>query len=226
MMRILNLLCTFLFVVTSLTAHAAVVIQVDIDGLDDGVLTYSPNFSFGGDTTSASQSAASTAVGLTGGDSIFGGNGVVSPDTYVYSYTPGTDGNNYTPAAGTALNNDGDVSTGVLAGGTAVYNVYATWPFSSNVSGGLTSYTLTDGASNLFSVSVDQVNTGNEWVFLGAATLDQSKTYQLIQQAGANTFVSMRAAGVLFDAKAVPEPSGFLVAVLGGTILMVRRRRA
>lgn len=225
-MRILNLLCTFLFVVTSLTAHAAVVIQVDIDGLDDGVLTYSPNFSFGGDTTSASQSAASTAVGLTGGDSIFGGNGVVSPDTYVYSYTPGTDGNNYTPAAGTALNNDGDVSTGVLAGGTAVYNVYATWPFSSNVSGGLTSYTLTDGASNLFSVSVDQVNTGNEWVFLGAATLDQSKTYQLIQQAGANTFVSMRAAGVLFDAKAVPEPSGFLVAVLGGTILMVRRRRA
>ena len=225
-MRILNLLCTFLFVVTSLTAHAAVVIQVDIDGLDDGVLTYSPNFSFGGDTTSASQSAASTAVGLTGGDSIFGGNGVVSPDTYVYSYTPGTDGNNYTPAAGTALNNDGDVSTGVLAGGTAVYNVYATWPLSSNVSGGLTSYTLTDGASNLFSVSVDQVNTGNEWVFLGAATLDQSKTYQLIQQAGANTFVSMRAAGVLFDAKAVPEPSGFLVAVLGGTILMVRRRRA
>ena len=154
-MRILNLLCTFLFVVTSLTAHAAVVIQVDIDGLDDGVLTYSPNFSFGGDTTSASQSAASTAVGLTGGDSIFGGNGVVSLDTYVYSYTPGTDGNNYTPAAGTALNNDGDVCTGVLAGGTAVYNVYATWPLSSNVSGGLTSYTLTDGASNLFSVSVD-----------------------------------------------------------------------
>ena len=56
--------------------------------------------------------------------------------------------------------------------------------------------------------------------------LQNKKTYQLIQQAGANTFVSMRAAGVLFDAKAVPEPSGFLVAVLGGTILMVRRRRA
>lgn len=227
-MRILHLFLTVMFVTSALTAHAAVVIEIDIDGAVNGAVTYSPNFSFGGDTTSASASTATPAVGLTGGNSIFGGNGVALPDTYIYSYTPGTAGNNYTPAAGTALNNDGDVSTGVLAGGSGVYNVYAAWPTTSNVSGLLTTYTLKQGASSLQSVSVNQnqLGTGNEWFFLFSATLDQSKTYQLIQEAGSNTFVSMRAAGALFDATAVPEPSGLVVAVLGGAMLIVRRRRA
>ena len=45
--------------------HAAYLIEVDIDGLDDGNLLYSPDFAFGGDTTEAYQSVAATAVGLT-----------------------------------------------------------------------------------------------------------------------------------------------------------------
>ena len=46
------------------------------------------NFSFGGDTTSASTSVASQAAGLIGANSIFGGNGSAN-DVYVFSYTPG-----------------------------------------------------------------------------------------------------------------------------------------
>lgn len=226
-MRILNLFLSIMFIGTIATAHAAVVIEVDIDGKDDGVLTYSPHFSFGNDTTSATQSSPSTALGLTGGDSIYGGNGVNSPDTYIYTYTPGTVADNLTLAPGTALNNDGDFSSGITAGGTGDYNVYVTWPSSTNITGGVTSFTLTDGVSNLFSLSIDQNNKGNEWILLGSAMLDQSKTYQLIQQAGSNTFVSMRAAGVLFDATtAVPEPSGLLVAAVSSVFLVVRRRRA
>ena len=57
------------------TAQAGYIIEIDTDGADDGVLTYNADFSFGGDTTTASQSATATVFGATGGDSIFGGDG-------------------------------------------------------------------------------------------------------------------------------------------------------
>ena len=210
-------------------AFAQFVIEVDIDGQDDGVLTYSPNFGFGSDTTTASQSAASSAVGLTGGDSIYGGNATSGLDTYLFTYTPSVDGNNRDLAAGTELNDDGDVASGVEAGGSGAYNVYGTWPFTDNVSGGTTTFTLSDDQANvLFTTEIDQngggSGTGNEWVFLGSATLDADTTYTLSQVAGSNTFVSMRAAGVLFDAVAVPEPMG-IAAAAGFGLLALRRRR-
>ena len=208
-------------------AFAQFVIEVDTDGADDGVLTYSPNFGFGGDTTSASQSVPATAVGLTGGDSIFGGNGLNELDTYLYTYTPGVDGDNLGLAAGTELNDDGAVASGATAGTTGFYNVYATWPFTENVTGGATTFTLSDSSNTpLFTTTFSQNNLGDEWILLGGALLDENETYTLSQTAGSNTFVSMRAAGVLFDLAPVtiPEPTS-VAAVAGLSLLALRRRR-
>lgn len=206
-------------------ASAAYVLSIDTDGATGNGITFNPNFSFGGDTTSGSTSTAfSAAIGLPLGDSLFGGNGVNSPDTYVYSYTPGTDGDNVSLLAGTALNANGDQASGEVAGGSGLYNIYATYPASANVSGGLVTFNLVAGATTLFSVQIDQVTSGsnlgngNQWVFLGSAALDAATTYELQQIAGSNTFVSMRASGVLFDAQvsAVPEPSMAVVLGMAG----------
>lgn len=217
-------------------ASAAYLINIDTDGADDGVLTFHPNFGFGGDTTTASQSSPTTAVGTNGADSIFGGDGANSPDTYTATYTPSVDGDSI-DLGGTALNDDGDIGSPLAAGGSGVYDVYATWPTTNNVSGGLTTYRLSDGGGDLFSVAIDQ-NTvqgyvdptnnqtfaGGEWVYLGSAILDAGTTYTLYQESGSNTFVSMRSAGYLFDYFAVPEPTalGLLGAV--GLVAAVRRR--
>lgn len=220
--------------VGSVGVNAAYVIEIDTDGTDDGVLTLNPNFSYGGDTTAASQSSASPAVGMTGGDSIFGGNGTVDLDTYTYSYSPGIDGDNLPLASGTALNDDGDFSGGVTAGGTGLYNVFATWPISNNVSGGDTTFRLSGGGGTAFSVSLDQ-NTvqgfvdptndqtfsGGEWIFLGTANLNAAFSYTLTQTPSSNSFVSMRAAGVLFDP--IPEPATAALLGLGGLALLSRR---
>jgi hypothetical protein len=216
-------------------AHAAVVIGSDIDPVD-GPITLDANFSFGGDTTVASDSIPSAAVGTDGFGSLFGGNGT-AVDTYVYTYDVDVLADNLALAAGTALNDDGDASTGLAAGGTGTYNIYATWPITNTVSGGNTTYTLTDDmGSTLFSVSIDQ-NTingfvdpangqtfaGGEWVPLSSATLDATKTYTLTQESGAATFVSMRSAGILFEP--VPEPSSILLFAMCAVYGVCLRRR-
>lgn len=207
----------------SAVARAGFVIEIDTDGLDDGNLVFNPKFSFGGDTTSASQSVTTPAFGLTGGDSIFGGNGVAEPDTYLYRYTPGTDGDNLAIPNGTDLGG-GNLSLGLTAGGAALYNVYATWPISSNVSGGPTNFSLSDGVNTLFTVSLDQNGTGGSWVYLGTAALDPAKTYTLAQTASQNTFVSMRASGALFDvAGPIPEPASVGLLAAAGLIALRRR---
>lgn len=217
-------------------AHAAFLIEIDTDGLDDGVLTFNSNFAFGGDTNAASQSSPSTAVGLSGSDSIFGGDGS-NVDTYTATYTPAVDGDNAN-LGGVALNDEGNVGSPVVAGSSGVYDVYATWPVTRNTSGGPINFRLNDGSSDLFSVSLDQ-NTvqgfvdpddgltyaGGEWIYLGSAALDASTTYTLIQESTAATFVSMRASGYLFDA-AVPEPATATLAALAGLGLVALRRRS
>lgn len=217
-------------VLSAVAAQAAFIGEVDSDGLDDGVVTYSPNFAFGGDTTDAPASFASPAVGLSGGDSIFGGNGVNFPDTYLYTYTPAIDGDNAALAAGTPLNDDGDFASGSVAGAAGIYRVYATWPLINNtntVTGGVTKFVLTGGGSPHFAEAIDQ-NTingtfdpadgkfyaGGEWVLLGTALLDANTTYTLTQTSTSNTFISMRSAGVMFDyaGASVPEPSAIALA--------------
>jgi hypothetical protein len=202
-----------------------------------------PNISFGGDTTTASDSVASPAVGMTGGDSLFAGNGTNQPDTYVYRYTPSVDGDNLVLAAGTPLNDNGNIATGQTAGGSGLYTIYATWPRTTNVSGGATRYTLTDAGGTLFSVDINQntildnsigvvtpaLGGGGEWVPLGSVNLNAGTTYTLTQSVTvSNTFVSMRAAGILFEPgfAFVPEPStvGMAMLLAGCFSLFVRRR--
>ena len=212
------------------SANAAFIIDIDTDGADDGPITYNANFAFGGDTTTASTSAKSTAVGHNQADSIFGGDGSASPDTYLGLYTPALDGDNVN-LAGQALNTEGDIGGALAAGASGEYRVYATWPNTSNVSGGLTTFRLNDGVGDLFNVQLDQ-NTvqdeeldgaGHEWIFLGTATLDANTAYTLYQEAGTNSFVSMRASAYLFDA--VPEPATAGLMGLGSMLMLSRKRR-
>lgn len=177
------------------SAYGARVIEVDVDGRDDGVLTYSPYFSFGGDTTAANQSVKGAALGLSGGDSIYGGNG--SNDTYVFSYTPGAHADNLFLDPGTPLGN-GDYATGAAGGGPGRYAVYATWPTTSNVAGGLTNYQVVTAGSGA-SFAVDQNSVGNVWVKLGEVDYT-SGPITVTQTPTSNTLsVTMRAAGVLFE---------------------------
>lgn len=199
----------------SAAAQAAFILEIDTDGADDGVITFNPGFSFGGDTTTASQSVTSTAFGTSGGDSIFGGDGSSLPDTYVYSYTPSSDPDNLVIPAGTDLGG-GNLASGFTGGGAGTYRVYATWPFTSNVSGGDTRYTISaPGAADVI-IDIDQngggAGAGSEWFLLGdIAYSDLLSPIQVIQQPTvANTFVSMRSHGLLFEiitpGESVPEP--------------------
>jgi hypothetical protein len=216
-------LCLAVLAGWTTAVNAAYLIEVDADGADDGVLTFNSNFSFGGDTTTASQSIASTAIGLTGADSIFGGDGVIDVDTYLYTYTPGADVDNLNLPAGNPLNNDGDIAFGLPGGVSGTYRIYATWPFTDSVSGGDTTYALSSGGSDLFSVAIDQNNKGHEWVYVGEADLTAGVTYTLTQTSGTNTFVSMRSSAVMFER--VPEPTSIaLTAGVGVVLLGVRRR--
>ncbi len=173
---------------------AAYLIEIDVDGADDGVITYNADFSFGGGTTSAGQSAAASALGLTGGDSIFGGDG--SPDTYVYIHTPESQADNLLIDAGTPLGN-GDVASGAVGGAPGRYAVYACWLPSTNVTGGLTTYSVsTAGSSD--STTVDQNTGGNAWVKVGEVDYT-SGPITVAQTPESSTYVSMRAAGVLFE---------------------------
>jgi peptidoglycan/xylan/chitin deacetylase (PgdA/CDA1 family) len=176
--------------------HAAYLIEVDTDGLDDGVLVYSPDFAFGGDTTVAYQSVKGTAIGLTGGDSIYGGNGTVYLDTYVYTYAPDSQTDNLFFNSGTPLGN-GDYASGAAGGGPGRYAVYATWPNTSNVSGGPTTYQV-DTAIDSTSFSVDQNSIGNVWVKVGEVNYTNGPI-TVTQTPESDTGVSMRSAGVLFE---------------------------
>lgn len=218
------LICGAVLALT-LPGHGAFVIEIDIDGADDGPITYSPNFSFGGDTTTAPTSSASTAVGLIGADSIFGGDGVDFLDTYQYTYMPvtiGMDADNTPLAAGTLLNSLDDVASGLTAGLSGLYAVYAAWPQTDNVSGGNTLFEMAhDGG--MLSASIDQNALSNQWIPLGTVSLTEGNSYTLVQTAGSNTFVSMRASGVMFDRIPEPGSTALLGAALG--LLALRRRR-
>lgn len=203
-------------------AQAGYLVEIDTDAADDGVLTYNSHFGFGGDTSTASQSVAGAAYGLTGGDSIFGGNGVESVDTYVYTYDPGSDADNLVIPMGTDLGL-GVAASGITGGNPGVYAVFATWPTSANVSGGLTTYTATTAGDSI-SISLDQLSAGDVWVKVGEITWT-SGPITVTQEAAANTFVSMRAAGVLFEPVAIPEPSTFALGLLGALALGLRARK-
>ena len=201
------------------SAMAAFILEIDTDGADDGIITFNPGFSFGADTTIASQSAAAFAFGTSGADSIFGGDGLAFPDTYVYQYSPDSQADNLAIPAGTDLG-EGDLASGLTGGGAGPYRVYALWPFTENVSGGDTTYTVST-AGDSFSVAIDQNFRGDAWVLLGEIDYTGG-AIDVTQESEINSFVSMRAYGLLFEA--VPTPA--TATLLGlGALAGVRRRR-
>lgn len=209
------------------SAQAAFLIEIDTDGADDGVLTYNSHFTFGGDTMTASQSSASSAFGLTGGDSIFGGDGVNDPDTYVYRYDPTTDADNLNTAGqalGVRLDGTPVAGSGNVGGAAGPYRVYAAWPFTTNVNAAGVTYTAVSGA-NSFSVLVDQNDPAIQggWVYLGDIDYDGSSGIILTQEAEVNSFVSMRSAAVMFEP--VPEPTAVLLTSLAAAAALARRRQ-
>ena len=122
------------------SASAAFIVEPGTGGLAQA------NYSYTGDGTAASVSGTPTAaLGTIATDSIYGGNGATF-DQYTSTYTPGTDADNFTPAAGTDLGN-GDLATGVTGGDSALYNVYFTAPSSTNVNLAGSNFTIqNDGA--------------------------------------------------------------------------------
>lgn len=232
-MKRLQIGCTLLAMTLLVSAaQAAYLLEIDTDGMDDGVLTYHPGFSYGGDTTTASQSSPSSAFGMNGGDSIFGGDGTAEPDTYVYAYNPSAQADNLAVAPGTDLG-EGNTASGRVGGGPGSYDVYATWPFTSNVSGGLTTFDAATAGDSFQEVlnqnDVDLIapvpdGRGHVWVYLGSINYT-SGDIVVSQSSGSNSFVSMRAAGMLFE-RTVPEPSSIVFACFAGfsALLTVRRR--
>jgi hypothetical protein len=209
------------------------------------------DFGFGGDTTSASTSTAtSAAVGTTTAiGSIFGGNGT-TVDTYVYSYTPGSDADNTTFATGAILGSktnfpgNGNVSTGLTGGVSGTYRVYLTVPESINVSTLGSDFTVTqDGASILLSdVNLNNGGTGpdtdpgtafvgganNSWHLLGTVALTAGNTYTVTQASGDTSFVSQRGSAVMWELVApadVPEPAALVGFGLASLFFAARRRK-
>ena len=178
-------------------AGAGFIIEIDTDGQDNGVIVFTPNFVFGGDTTTASQRATASVVGGTGGDSIFGGDGSELVDAYVFRYSPDSQADNLVLAPGTDLG-EGNAATGVVGGGPGTYRVYASWPYTENVSGGDVTYKVLTANQPVLQQTIDQNNRGDAWVLIGEIEYTVGDI-RVGQFAGSNTFISMRAYGVLFE---------------------------
>ena len=218
--------------------HAAFIVEGHSSGSGNA------NFSYGGDTTSASASTASAAVGLTGTNSLFGGNGTAT-DTYVFSYTPGTDADNFSPAASSLLGSVTEFGTetasGAAGGGSGMYNVYWTLPATTNANADGSNFTITgDGAPIVLSaVNGNNGGTGadqdpdapfvgganNAWYKMGTVQLTAGTTYTVTQESVTASFVSMRSHAIMWEAVAVPEPASLVLMAVSGICALATRRR-
>lgn len=238
-LTLFGLLCAF-----TTATNAAFVVGVDLDAAVSSIpSSLHPNFSYGGDTTSSGDSIGSAAVGVASYGSLFGGDGATQPDTYQITYRPGMDVDNFSPAPGALLGSTTgygvETATGATGGVSGNYNVYFTTPESMNVDG-RSNITITgDGAPIVLSnVDLNINGTGadldpgpafvgganNAWFKVGTVALTAGNSYTFTMESTANTFVSQRLAGVMWEL--VPEPEcGLLFGLPGLALLAIVRRR-
>ena len=183
------------------TVDAAFIIEVHSSGL--GYANYSGN-PYG-------TSIPSTAIGLQGNSSIFGGTG--GPHEYTFSYTPGVDLDNYSPSGGTDFGN-GDLASGLDGHGVWPYNVYMTWPTSTNVRPDGCKIATTNDANDVVLGDIDigqppvNQNTGqtgnpggnDAWLLIAEdISLTPGLTYTVTQTAHSTYYCSQRCHGVMWE---------------------------
>jgi hypothetical protein len=214
-MRRFTVLAAAMIAATTLsTANAAFIVQPDVDGvantgtLNQTHISFNPKLSFpnaSGPTNVGVAVAAPGLVGVQPGNTIFGGNSA-TVDRYQWTYKPGTDADNAAFTTGQALG-AGNLATGLTGGGSGLYRVYAAWLQSANISdnGAVpTNYIATgDGPSAIANYNQDEDTNGavvgNVWQLIGLVNLTAGNTYTVTQAAPNSSFVSMRAAGVMWE---------------------------
>ncbi|UCG50131.1 MAG: PEP-CTERM sorting domain-containing protein [Phycisphaerales bacterium] len=200
--------------------HGAFVVELHPDGWAFANFSGSPRYS--------AYAKASLAVGCTTFGSGFGST-ADPPDVYEFSYLLGTDADNVPLAAGTDLGN-GNLASGLAGGGTGLYNVYITWPASTNVDPSGCDIVVTSDGADIVLEGLD-MNTGgtgapganDAWLLIAEnVQLTAGNTYTVTQTANSDAYVSLRGHGVMWEA--VPEPC--TIGLLGLGLVFLRRRRS
>jgi hypothetical protein len=135
------------------------------------------------------------------------------------------------------------LASGLTGGVSGFYRVYFTAPSSANVNAAGSRFDITNDLATvtLNPVNLNDGNTGpdevagtpftgganNRWLHIATVKLTAGTTYTVTVTSNADSFVSQRAQGVMWE-MAVPEPSSLVMALMTGvgSLGVIRRRLA